>query len=66
MPVRPKKRPAKERAARPTVPDAVAVFDAEGELIGWDESSVHAHYAERGLPGRCDDDCAERGHIGPW
>jgi hypothetical protein len=48
------------------VPDALAVFDADGALIGWDESAVHAYLAQWGLPSGCDDDCAARGHIGPW
>lgn len=48
------------------VPDAVAVFDDDGELIGWDESAVHAYYAERGISGRCDEECVARGHIDSW
>jgi hypothetical protein len=62
-------KPAPEDAA-PTgagVPDALAVVDAEGALIGWDESAAHAYLAERGpWPSRCDDDCAARGHIDRW
>lgn len=46
------------------VPDAVAVLDADGELVGWDESAVHAYHAERGEP--CDDECAKCAHVTPW
>lgn len=45
------------------VPDAVAVHDTAGELVGWDESAVHAYFAERGQP--CDCECAARGHTQP-
>lgn len=45
------------------VPDAIAMHDADGQLVGWDESAAHAYLAERGLPSPCDDDCAARGHI---
>lgn len=31
------------------VPDAVAVFDAAGELVGWDESAAHAYQRTHGL-----------------
>lgn len=44
------------------VPDALAVFEG-GELVSWDQSAVHAYYAERGE--LCDGECAARGHIEP-
>lgn len=50
----------------PWVPDALAVFNDDGELIGWDESAEHAYLAERGEPGGCGDDCAARGHVELW
>lgn len=31
------------------VPDAVAVYDAEGNLIDWDESAADAHLTRHGL-----------------
>lgn len=46
------------------VPDALAVYDEAGELIGWDGSATCAYLAERGHP--CDADCQARGHIDPW
>lgn len=45
------------------VPDALAVRNSDGELIGWDNSPVCTFYAERDEP--CDDECAARGHIEP-
>jgi hypothetical protein len=48
------------------VPDAVAVRDGAGELVGWDESAVHAYLAAHGLHSSCDDDCVARGDIEPW
>ncbi|MBN3458793.1 hypothetical protein JNN96_32675 [Mycobacterium sp. DSM 3803] len=48
------------------VPDAVAVFDEAGELVGWDESAAHAFLAACGLPSDCDAECATRGHIDLW
>lgn len=48
------------------VPDAIAINDADGQLVGWDESAAHAYLAECGLPSPCDDDCAARGHIDLW
>jgi PAS domain-containing protein len=48
------------------VPDALAVFNPDGELIGWDESAAHIYGWESALPGRCDGDCAARGHVEAW
>ena len=31
------------------VPDARAILDADGDLIGWDESAANAYCAEHGL-----------------
>ena len=62
-------KPAPEDAAQADagLPDALAMFNAEGELIGWDESAAHAYIAERGQqPTHCNDACAARGHVDPW
>lgn len=48
------------------VPDALAVFDEAGELVGWDESPVCAYLAACGLPSPCDADCVARGHVSRW
>ncbi|MGE3844114.1 MAG: hypothetical protein AB7I50_21285 [Vicinamibacterales bacterium] len=48
------------------IPDAVAVRDEAGELVGWDETAAHAYLAELGLPSPCDDDCVGRGHVDAW
>ena len=45
------------------VPDAMAVHDAEGNLVGWDESAVHAYEAANGMTTPCDTACAAAGHI---
>lgn len=44
-------------------PDAPAVLDAEGNLIGWDESAVHLYEAASGMTTRCDAACVADGHI---
>lgn len=43
------------------VPDSPAVFDAHGNLIGWDESPGCEYLSAHGMP--CDADCQARGHI---
>ncbi len=40
-----KQVPEPTSAADAGVPDAVAMHDADGELIGWDESAVEEYYA---------------------
>jgi len=45
------------------VPDALAVTDGHGNLIGWDESPCCAYLAAHGRP--CDADCQARSHISP-
>ena len=49
------------RASR--TPDALAVNDGDGNLIGWDESAAHEYIKSVGLPSDCDDGCANRGHV---
>lgn len=44
-------------------PDALAVTDPQGNLIGWDESAVHAYKAANGMSTPCDAACAAGGHI---
>lgn len=44
-------------------PDALAVLDTEGNLVGWDESNVHAYEAANGMTTPCDAACAAAGHI---
>lgn len=53
-------------AVRIEVPDAVAVYDDDGELAGWDESAPHIYLAACGLPSQCDADCVARGHVDLW
>lgn len=48
------------------IPDAVAVHDEMGELVGWDETAPHAYLTERGLSTPCNDECKARSHIDPW
>ncbi len=48
------------------IPDAAAVFDATGELTGWDASAAHAYLSAHGISSPCDNDCAARSHIDPW
>jgi hypothetical protein len=55
-----------DEPAEPAVPDAVAVHDDAGELVGWDESAAHAYLVANDLPSRCDDACAARNHVEPW
>lgn len=43
------------------VPDALAVLDHHGSLIGWDESLCCEYLAAHGMP--CSADCQTRGHI---
>lgn len=43
------------------VPDALAVLDARGDVVGWDESAACAYLAACGLP--CGADCQARDHI---
>ena len=43
------------------VPDALAVLDDAGGLIGWNESAAHAYLAEHGLSSPCDAECHRRG-----
>jgi len=45
------------------VPDAIAVLDTGGNLVGWDESAVHAYEAFNGMSTPCDAACAADGHI---
>lgn len=42
-------------------PDAQAVTDAHGDLVGWNESPCCAYLAAHGMP--CDADCQARDHI---
>lgn len=44
-------------------PDALAVFDDDGELIGFDESEAHAYLLRVGLPTDCDDECRRGGCV---
>lgn len=46
------------------MPDALAVRDEAGELVGWDESPCCAWLAARGRP--CSAECAARDHIDFW
>lgn len=48
------------------VPDAVAVFDDAGELVGWDESAAHTFLDACGLPSLCDAECVTRRHVDLW
>lgn len=45
------------------VPDAVAVLDAAGGLVGWDETEAHLYLEQHGLSSPCDEDCIGRGHV---
>jgi hypothetical protein len=44
------------------VPDALAVTDAEGNLIGLDELSVHVYEAANGMSTPSDAACAADGY----
>lgn len=49
------------------VPDALAVFDIEGALTGWDEAFAHEYLLSRGsFPSGCDDECAAEAHVRRW
>jgi hypothetical protein len=66
-----RRREAVEESADPidlacAVPDAIAVHDADGNPVGWDESAVHAYEIAHGLLSLCDADCVARGHVTPW
>ena len=43
------------------IPDALAVLDAHGDLVGWDESDCCAYLAARGMP--CGAECQARRHV---
>lgn len=43
------------------VPDARAVLDGDGGLLGWDESPCCAYLAGHGMP--CGEECRGRDHI---
>lgn len=47
------------------VPDALAVLDGAGGIIGWDESAAHDYERRNSLTTDCDGDCQARGHIRP-
>ncbi len=44
------------------VPDAIAVNDARGNLIGFDESAAHEYEAAQ-LGEVCGDECRAAGHL---
>lgn len=44
-------------------PDSPAVFNTDGELIGFDESEAHAYLLRVGLPAKCDDECRRGGCL---
>lgn len=54
-------------AVRIEVPDAVAVHDEDGVLVGWDYALPHIFLTELGhRPADCDEDCVARGHVDSW
>lgn len=65
MPVSPKKRPSKKRAARLPVPDAVGVTDGDDQVVAWDLRATHAFLREQGWPSDCTTECRERRCIMP-
>lgn len=46
-----------------SVPDAPAVYDPAGELIGFDESRAHEWHRRNGHPSRCDAACRAAGCV---
>lgn len=45
------------------VPDALAVLDGDGNLIGWDESEAHAYLRVHSMASECDAECVDRGCV---
>lgn len=46
-----------------SVPDAPAVYDASGELIGFDESGAHEWHRRNGHASRCVAACRAAGCV---
>lgn len=47
------------------VPDDLAVLDANGNIVGWDQSASHQYEVEHGITTECCAECLARGCVIP-